>query len=128
MADILKHYRDRWEVDIDSRDGQAFYGLAQEQCRKWRRSVGANTLRLVLAAARTRWFVAQIQRTGSIVLCRYRPWYRHKVAPSQLDIILMCREMLHTAGGSPIVRFCQAVDETHESPKILCLSRHRARN
>jgi hypothetical protein len=79
--------------------------------------VGANTLRLVLTVARTLWLVAQTQRTGAIVLGRYRPWYRHKVAPSQLDSVSMCREMLHTAGGSPIVRFCQAVDETHEEPE-----------
>jgi hypothetical protein len=24
VDDILKHYRDRWAVDIDIRDGQAF--------------------------------------------------------------------------------------------------------
>lgn len=111
---LLAHYRARWAVEIDIRDGQAFYGLGQDQCRKGRRIVGANTLRLVLAAARTLWFVAQAQRRGPIDLCRYRPWYRHKGAPSQLDIVSMCRETLPAAGVSPIVRFCQAIDETHE--------------
>ena len=117
VADILKTYRDRWAVEIDIRDGQAFYGLGQEQCRKWRRIVGANTFRLVMAAARTLWFVAQAQRRGPIELCRYRPWYRHKVAPSQLDIASMCHEALHAAGVSPIVRYSQAVAETHEAPE-----------
>jgi hypothetical protein len=116
VDDILKHYRDRWAVEIDIRDGQAFYGVGQDQCRKWQRIVGANTFRLVMAAARTLWFVAQAQRLGPIDLCRYRPWYRHKVAPSQLDIVSMCRETLHTAGVSPIVRFRQAVDENHDEP------------
>jgi hypothetical protein len=73
VDDILKHYRDRWAVDIDIRDGQAFYGLGQDQCRKWRRIVGANTFRLVMAAARTLWFVAQAQRMKPLDLCRYRP-------------------------------------------------------
>jgi hypothetical protein len=114
---ILAAYRDRWAVEIDIRDGQAFYGLGQDQCRKWRRIMGANTLRLAMAAARTLWFVAQTQRMGPLELCRYRPWYRTKVAPSQLDIVWMCREALHTAGVSPIVRFHQGVDETHDEPE-----------
>jgi hypothetical protein len=117
IDDILAHYRDRWAVEIDIRDSQAFYGLGQDQCRKWRRIVGANAFRLAMAAARTLWFVEQTQRTGPIDLCRYRPWYRHKVAPSQLDIVWMCREALHAAGVSPIVRFLQGVDETHDAPE-----------
>jgi hypothetical protein len=117
IDDILGHYRDRWAVEIDIRDSQAFYGLGQDQCRKWRRIVGVNSFRLVMAAARTLWFVEQTQRTGPIDLCRYRPWYRHKVAPSQLDIVWMCREALHAAGVSPIVRFLQGVDETHDAPE-----------
>jgi hypothetical protein len=117
IDDILAHYRDRWAVEIDIRDSQAFYGLGQDQCRKWRRIVGANSFRLAMAAARTLWFVEQTQRTGPIALCRYRPWYRHKLAPSQLDIVWMCREALHAAGVSPIVRFLQGVDENHDEPE-----------
>jgi hypothetical protein len=116
IDDILTHYRDRWAVEIDIRDSQAFYGLGQDQCRKWRRIVGANSFRLAMAAARTLWFVEQTQRTGPIDLGRYRPWYRHKLAPSQLDIVWMCREALHAAGVSPIVRFLQGVDENHDEP------------
>jgi hypothetical protein len=117
IDDILAHYGDRWAVEIAIRDGQAFYGLGQDQCRKWRRIVGINTFRLLMAAARTLWFVEQTQRTGAIDLCRYRPWYRQKVAPSQLDIVWMCREALQAAGVSPIVRFHQAVDENHDEPE-----------
>lgn len=117
IDDILAHYRDRWAVEIAIRDGHAFYGLGQDQCRKWRRIVGANTFRLAMAAARPLWFVEQTQRTGPIDLCRYRPWYRHKVAPSQLDIVWMCREALHAAGVSPIVRFHHDVDENQDEPE-----------
>jgi hypothetical protein len=117
VNDILEQYRDRWAVEIDIRDGQALYGLGQDQCRKWRRIVGINTFRLVMAAARTLWFVAQTQRMAPMALCRYRPWYRHKVAPSQLDIVWMCREALHAAGVFPIVRFQQGVAENHDEPE-----------
>lgn len=110
---ILETYGDRWAVEIDIRDGQAFYGLGQDQCRQWRRIVGINTFRLLMAAARTLWFVEHTQRTGRLDLCRYRPWYRQKVAPSQLDSVWMCREALHAAGVFPIVRFHQGVDENH---------------
>jgi hypothetical protein len=39
---------------------------------------------------------------------------RHQVAPSQLDIVSMCREALYTAGVFPSVRFCHAVDEKRD--------------
>lgn len=117
VHDILEQYRDRWAVEIDIRDSHAFYGLGQDQCRKLQRIVGINTFRLVMAAARTLWFMAQTQCTGHIDLRRYRPWYRQKVAPSQLDIVWMCREVLHAAGVSPIVRFHQGMDEIHHEPE-----------
>ena len=55
---LLGQYRERWAVEITIRDSNAFAGFGQDQCRKRERVVGANTLRLVLAAARTLWFVA----------------------------------------------------------------------
>src|SRR4029453_3346114 len=84
--DILNEYRDRWAVEIEIRDAGAFDGLGQDQCRKRQRILGANTLRLVLAAARTLWFIDQAERGTGVNLCRYRPWYRQKVAPSPLDV------------------------------------------
>ena len=102
---ILAQYRERWAVEITIRDSNAFAGLGQDQCRKRERVVGANTFRLVLAAARTLWFVEH-DRTGTALdLGRYRPWYRQKVAPSQLDIVWTWREALHAAGVFPIPRF-----------------------
>jgi hypothetical protein len=109
---ILTHYRDRWAVEIDIRDGQAYYGLAQDHCRKWRRIVGANTFRCLMAAARTLWFVERTQAIGQIDLRRYRPWYRQKVAPSQLDVLTLCREVLRAEGVSPMMRFHKPLDET----------------
>jgi hypothetical protein len=117
LAAILEQYRDRWAVEITIRDSNAFDGLGQDQCRKVERLVGANTLRLVLAAARTLWFVEHACQTKAIDLCRYRPWYRQKCAPSQLDIVWSCREVLHEAGVFPILRFTPEVAENHEEPE-----------
>ena len=115
--DILAEYRDRWTVEIAIRAANAFAGLGQEQCRKRQRIMGANTLRLVLAAARTLWFISQVDRSPGVPLCRYRPWYRQKAAPSQLDVAEACREALHAAGIFPIPRFTPEVAENDEEPE-----------
>jgi len=112
---ILAQYRERWAVEITIRDSKAFAGFGHDQCRKRERVVGANTLRLVLAAARTLWFVEHTAQTPAIELKRFRPWYRQKVAPSQLDVVWTWREALHAAGIFPIPRF--AHDLTEIQPK-----------
>jgi hypothetical protein len=53
----------------------------------------------------------------AIELGRYRPWYRQKCAPSQLDLVWACREALHEAGVFPIRRFTPALAENHEEPE-----------
>jgi DDE superfamily endonuclease len=115
---ILAQYRERWAVEITIRDSNAFAGLGQDQCRKRERVVGANTLRLVLAAARTLWFVEHTVRTPAIELGRYRPWYRQKVAPSQLDIVWTWREALHAAGVFPIPRFVPGLAQNPDTPEL----------
>jgi DDE superfamily endonuclease len=115
---ILAQYRDRWAVEITLRDSNAFAGFGQDQCRKHERVVGANTLRLLLAAARTLWFVEQTSRAVPLDLQRSRPWYRHKCAPSQLDIVWACREALQEAGVFPIPRFTPALAINQETPEI----------
>jgi DDE superfamily endonuclease/Archaeal putative transposase ISC1217 len=115
--DILTEYHARWAVEIAIRDANAFAGLGQEQCRKRERILGANTLRLVLAAARTLWFIAHVDRHPAVLLCRYRPWYRQKIAPSQLDVAEACREALHEAGVFPIPRFIPDLAANQEEPE-----------
>ncbi len=114
---ILAQYRERWAVEITLRDSNAVTGFGQDQCRKYTRVVGAHTLRLVLAAARTLWFVEQASRTEALDLTRYRPWYRQKVAPSQLDIVGAWREALQAAGVFPIPRFTPAVATIPQVPE-----------
>jgi DDE superfamily endonuclease len=112
VENILAHYSDRWAVEIDIRDGQAYYGLGQDHCRKRCRIIGANTFRFVMAAARTLWFIERTAHMETLDLRRYRPWYREKVTPSQLDVLILCREALHAEGVSPILRFDHPLDET----------------
>ena len=76
--------------------------------------VGANTLRLLLAAARTLWFIVTSAQHADMALQRFRPWYRHKVAPSQFDVVWACREVLQEAGIFPIPRFFTAVAENQQ--------------
>ena len=115
--DILTEYSDRWAVEIAIRDANAFEGLGQDQCRKRQRILGANTFRLVMAAARTLWFVDQVECGTTFNLCCSQPWYRQKVAPSQLDVVWACREALHEAGIFPIPRFTPALAENHVEPE-----------
>jgi hypothetical protein len=73
--------------------------------------VGANTLRLLLAAARTLWFIGTSAQQADVSLQRGRPWYRQKMAPSQFDVVWACREGLQEAGIFPIPRLFTAVAE-----------------
>jgi hypothetical protein len=111
---ILRQYRERWAVEITIRDGNTFAGFGHDQCRKREHVMGANTLRLLLVAARTLWFVEHCARTPTLNLRRYRPWYRQKIAPSQLDIVWTWREALHAAGVFPILRFTGAPAEIQQ--------------
>ena len=70
LQDIVDEYGKRWAVEIEMRDANAFDGLGQEPCRKRQRVIGANTFRLVMAAARTLWFIAQVDRGTEIPLGR----------------------------------------------------------
>jgi hypothetical protein len=111
---IWHESRARWAVDMAIRDTGVFDGLGQAQCRKRQRILGANTLRVLRAAARTLWCIAQGERSPGVSLCRSRPWYRQKVAPRQLDVVWACREALHEAGIVPIPRVTPDLAENHE--------------
>jgi hypothetical protein len=117
VDDIVQEYAERWAVEIEIRDTNAFDGLGQDQCRKRQRIVGVNTFRLVMAAARTLWFIGQVEHSSEVNLCRHRPWYTQKVAPSQLDVVWACRESLYEAGIFPIPRFTPELAKNHEEPE-----------
>jgi hypothetical protein len=117
LAGLLAQYRERWAVEITIRDSNAFTGLGQDQCRKYERVVGVNTLRLGLAAARTLWFLAQVRPAAPLSLQCYRPWYRQKSAPTQLDILWTWREALQATGVFPIPRFATSLAEIPQEPE-----------
>lgn len=120
---ILAQYRERWAVEITIRDSNAFAGFGHAQCRKRERVVGANTLRLVLAATRTLWFVEHTARRPALELRQYRPWYQLKVVPSQLDIVWTWREALQAAGVFPIPRFAHdRAENQQEAENVLPLA------
>ena len=102
---ILETYADRWAIEIAIRDGHAYYGVAQDQCRKLAHIVGANTFRLLMPAARTLWCIVTSEQRGNVVLQRCRPWYRQKVAPSQCDVAWAWRAVLPETGIFPYLAF-----------------------
>ena len=110
---ILETYEDRWAMEIDIRDGHAYYGIAQDQCRKFERIIGANTLRLLLAAARTLWFIVTSEQQADVALQRFCRGIV-KVTPSQFDVAWACREVLYEEGIFPIPRFFTAVAENQQ--------------
>jgi hypothetical protein len=61
---ILAHYQSRWTIEIAICASVAFYGLAQDGCRKFERIVAINSLRLLFAAAQLLWFIAQSKQRG----------------------------------------------------------------
>jgi hypothetical protein len=108
---ILHEYRRRWDIEIDIRDANAFYGLGQDQCRKYRRIVAINNFRMLMAASRTLFCIQQLQKAGQLNLIRFRPWYRQKRQLSQLDIRTISQELLQTQGIFPISCFIQDMAE-----------------
>ena len=70
-----------------------------------------------MAAARTLWLIDQVAHSSDVNLCRYRPWYKQKAAPSQLAVVWACRDSLHEAGIFPIPRFAPDLGIIHEEPE-----------
>ncbi len=103
---ILQHYSQRWSVEIDIRDGYAYYGLGKDQCRNLDRIYGINSFRILLAACRTLWFIQYFTKQP-LDLKKFRPWYRLKRHPTQLDIRAAAQEAFFLQGISPVPRFIQ---------------------
>jgi hypothetical protein len=108
---LLETYDDRWAIAIAIRDGHASDGIAQDHGRTYEPIVGAHTWRLLLAAARTLWFISPSAQQTDVSLQRCRPWSRQKSAPSQFDVMWACRAVLHETGIFPLPRFFIGVAE-----------------
>lgn len=110
----METYEDRWAIEIDIRDGPASYGIAQDHGRKFTHIGGAHTFRLLMAAARTLWFIVTSEQQPDVTLQRLRPWYRQKVAPSKFDVAWAFQEILQEAGIFPIPRVFTAVAKNRQ--------------
>jgi hypothetical protein len=67
--DLCPESDDRWAVAMAIRATQACDGRGRAQCRTRHRLGGAQTCRLVMAAARTRWCIEQVERGTTCHLC-----------------------------------------------------------
>lgn len=117
-AQTLQHYSQRWDVEIDIRDGYAYYGLGKDQCRNLDRIYGVNSFRILMATCRTLWFVRYFEKR-QLKLKKYRPWYRLKQHPTQLDVIAAAQEAFLLERVSPVPRFTPPMGEmpqSHEHP------------
>jgi hypothetical protein len=116
-------------VEIDLPDANAVDGLGQEQCRQRQHIIGANTLRFVMAAARTLWCIDQVTRRLNLCTCnaigpgtdrRERPvnwtWYGPAVSPCM------------TLAFFPYHGLLQNQSKISKSLNMFPLSLHRARN
>ena len=111
-AHILSHYAQRWTVEIDIRDGYAYYGLGKDQCRNLDRILGINTFRILMASCRTLWFIKYFQHR-QLDLKYLRPWYLKKQQPSQLDVFSATQEAFALQGISPVPRFFNGTTEIY---------------
>ncbi len=110
---VLEAYAGRWAVEIDIRDAYAHYGLGLDRCRNLTRIEALNQMRLMLAAARTIWFMVTYQNQ-TLDLVYLRPWYIAKADPSQRDIATALREALNQEAISPIPRFFIPIAEIRQ--------------
>ncbi len=110
---ILWEYQGRWSVEITIWQVRQSFGLGQDRCRRYRRIVGINALRMVIVAAQVLWFAEQVSSGVSMDLAQYRPWYLQKQQPSLHDIAWACREQLYREGIFPKVGFWDTVEVFH---------------
>ena len=113
LEEILAEYRGRWTIEITISAARQDYGLGQDRCRRYRRIVGINAFRLVIAAAQVLWFAEAVEEVASMDLVRYRPWYLQKQAPSLHDVVWACREHLNAEGITPKVGFWETMEGFH---------------
>jgi hypothetical protein len=109
MDEILDEYRQRWAVEINIRDANAYFGFGGDQCQSYRCIVGVNTFRALLAACRSVWFLQRLEKNDAINLLNGRPWYRKKTHPTQLDAYWMFKEALACEGITPTPAFLDGV-------------------
>ena len=112
--------KDLYSIEIDIRDANSYYGIGKDRCRNLKRILGVNSFRFLMASVRTLWFIQKMASNKTPNWRRFRPWYRHKEKPSQLDVMMVYHKALSYAGISPTIRFLQDMPEIYaEQDKTL---------
>lgn len=113
MEQILSEYHGRWSIEITIGQARQSLGLGQDRCRRYRRIVGINAFRMVIAAAQVLWFADEVSKVEAMDLRAYRPWYGRKQAPSLDDVLWAVRERLYGEGILPKVGFWETMEVFH---------------
>jgi hypothetical protein len=95
-AFILEAYARRWALEVTFHDTKQFLGLAEPQCQTPRAVQRTTPFAFIVYDLVLLWAAQQddAQRADRWI---QRPWYRHKTAPSFLDLLTALRQ----AGGPP---------------------------
>jgi hypothetical protein len=88
---ILTAYARRWTLEVTFHDTKQFLGLAEPQCQSPQAVQRTTLFAFLVYDLVLLWFASQDhatqQRAWSV-----RPWYRHKTAPSFLDMLTALRQ------------------------------------
>ncbi len=97
---ILAAYARRWSLEVTFHDSKQFLGLAEPQCQSPQAVQRTTPFAFLVYDLVLLWFASQsadAQQSAWIV----RPWYRHKTAPSFLDMLTALRQAGWQAAISP---------------------------
>jgi hypothetical protein len=88
---ILEAYARRWSLEVTFHDSKQCLGLAEPQCQS-PQAVQRTTPFAFLVYDLVLLWAAEQQRAGDGPTWTVRPWYRHKTAPSFLDLLTALRQ------------------------------------
>ncbi len=93
---ILAAYARRWALEVTFHDSKQFLGLAEPQCQSPQAVQRTTPFACIVYDLVLLWYAA-VQGEASAPAWIVRPWYRHKAAPSFLDMLSLLRQ----AGWQP---------------------------
>jgi hypothetical protein len=99
---ILEAYARRWSLEVTFHDTKQFLGLADPQCQAPRAVRRTGPFAFLVYDLVVLWFAEHVHSTAAPVW-PVRPWYRHKTAPSFLDMlrVLRCLDWQASLFGPP---------------------------
>jgi hypothetical protein len=95
-AFVLEAYARRWTLEVTFHDTKQFLGVAEPQCQSPQAVQRTAPFAFIVYDLVLLW-AAQQSDAKTAPTWRKRPWYRHKTAPSFLDLLIALRQ----AGGEP---------------------------